>query len=81
MPGIVGIISFRPADNCQSLLESMIASMQHEDSYRVGSYCAEEMGVYVGWVARDDSFAADQIVFNEQHDIALILSGVCFVDT
>ena len=81
MPGIVGIISFRPADNCQSLLESMIASMQHEDSYRVGSYCAEEMGVYVGWVARDDSFAADQIVFNEQHDIALILSGECFVDT
>ena len=80
MPGIVGVISQRSADECTHEVESMLASMQHEDFYSLGTYRAEELGVYSGWVAHEDSFAAGQVFFNEQRDIALVLSGECFVD-
>jgi asparagine synthase (glutamine-hydrolysing) len=36
------------------------------------------MGIYAGWIAHEDSFAAGQVFFNEQRDIALLLSGECF---
>src|SRR5713101_5119599 len=38
------------------------------------------MGIYAGWVAHEDSFAAGQVFFNERKDIALLFSGECFVD-
>lgn len=79
MPGIVGIISRRAADQCGSLVTSMIGSMEHEPFYTSGAYSAPEMGVYGGWVALEDSFAAGQVFFNERQDIALLFSGECFV--
>jgi len=36
------------------------------------------MGIYAGWIAHEDSFATGQVFFNEQRDIALLLSGECF---
>src|SRR4029077_12472733 len=81
MPGIVGIISSRPAGYCQRHTESMVASMLHESFYTSGTYSAPEMGVYAGWVAHQSSFAADQVFFNEQKDIALIFSGECFPES
>ena len=80
MPGIVGIISQRPSAECQHLVKSMVASMEHEPFYDSGVYFVPEMGVYGGWVAHEDSFAAGQVFFNEQSDIALLFSGECFVD-
>ncbi len=80
MPGIVGIISQGPTEECQRLIKSMISSMQHEAFYSSGSYCAPAMGVYVGWVAHEHSFAAGQVFLNEKQDIALIFAGECFVD-
>src|SRR6266478_7699292 len=80
MPGIVGIISQRPAHECESLVKSMVASMEHEHFYASGMYAAPEMGVYGGWLANEDSFAAVQVFFNERKDIALPFSGKCFVD-
>src|SRR5438552_10788449 len=80
MPGIAGIISKRPSEECQHLLRSMITSMEHERFYRSGRYFAPEMGIYAGWVAHENSFAAGQVFFNEQQDIALIFSGDCFGD-
>jgi asparagine synthase (glutamine-hydrolysing) len=80
MPGIVGIISQRSGDECTSLIGSMLASMQHEDSYASGSYADREIGVYAGWTAHEHSFAADQVFFNESRDIALVFSGECFLD-
>jgi len=58
----------------------MIASMEHERFYVSGIYLTPEMGVYAGWVAVENSFAAGQAFFNERRDIALILSGECFLD-
>ena len=80
MPGIVGIISPRPAHECESLVRSMVSSMEHEQFYRSGMYTVPKLGVYGGWVAHENSFAAGQVFFNEGKDIALLFSGECFVD-
>jgi asparagine synthase (glutamine-hydrolysing) len=80
MPGVAGVISTRPAEHCQRLVESMVAAMKHESFYVSGTYCEPEMAVYAGWVAMDQTFASSQVFFNEQRDIGLILSGECFVD-
>jgi asparagine synthase (glutamine-hydrolysing) len=80
MPGIVGIISPRPASECEDLVRSMIGSMQHERFYASGTYSVPQLGVYGGWVAAENSFATGQPFLNERNDIALIFSGECFVD-
>src|SRR5207253_9483247 len=79
MPGLVGIISQRSSEECQDLVTSMARSMMHESFYASGTFSVPEMGVYGGWVAHEDSFAAGQVFFNEQLDIALLFSGECFV--
>ncbi|MBA2678169.1 MAG: hypothetical protein H0U76_07240 [Ktedonobacteraceae bacterium] len=52
--------------------------MKHEAFYESGVYSAPEMHIYAGWVAHPGSFAARQVFFNEEKDIALIFSGECF---
>src|SRR5262245_11613820 len=80
MPGIAGLISQRPSDECQCLVQRMIGALQHESFYTAGSYSAPELGIFAGWVAMEGSFADCQPVLNEQQDIALIFSGECFSD-
>jgi len=58
----------------------MVASMENETFYTSGMYAVPEMGVYGGWVAHKDSFAAGQVFFNEQRNVALIFAGECFAD-
>src|SRR4029453_17665632 len=80
MPGIVGIISQRPAEECQSLVKCMASSMANESFYTLGSYSVPEMGIYAGWVAHENSFSAGQPFFNERRDVVLLFSGECFAD-
>jgi asparagine synthase (glutamine-hydrolysing) len=80
MPGIVGIVSQRSSEECGTLLKSMVRSMEHESFYDSGLYSVPEMGIYASWVAHKNSLAARQPFFNERKDIALLLSGECFVD-
>jgi asparagine synthase (glutamine-hydrolysing) len=80
MPGIAGIISRKPAAESARLVKTMVASMRHESFYATGNFAAPELGVCAGWVAHENSFAAKQVFYNEQKDIALIFSGECFVD-
>jgi asparagine synthase (glutamine-hydrolysing) len=80
MPGIVGIISERSPEECQSLVKSMASSMAFESFYDSGLYSVPEMGIYAGWVAHENSLAAGQPFFNEQRDVVLLFSGECFVD-
>jgi asparagine synthase (glutamine-hydrolysing) len=80
MPGIVGIISQKPPEVCKDLVTSMVGSMEHEPFYTSRTHAVPEMGVYGGWVAHENSFAAGQIFFNERKDIVLFFSGECFVD-
>src|SRR4030095_16489370 len=80
MPGIVGIVSQRPSEECQSLAKSMASAMEHESFYDSGFYSVPEMGLYAGWVRHENSFGAEQPFFNERRDVVLLLSGECFVD-
>lgn len=81
MPGIAGIISRQSAATSERIAKTMLASMRHESFYTVGTFSAPELGVYAGWVAHENSFAAKQVFQNEAQDIALIFSGECFAET
>src|SRR6266403_3952712 len=80
MPGIAGINGHGTADECPSELGSMLASMKHEGFYISGTHMVPEMSGYAGWLAHRDPFGGRQALFNEQADIALLLSGECFAD-
>ena len=80
MPGICGIISSRPAADCERAAAAMVASMEYEPFYRSGMYFAPKFGVYAAWTAHENSFATAQACFNEHHDVTMLLSGECFVD-
>ncbi len=57
-----------------------MAGMAAEKFYTSGTYSAPDLGIYGGWVALEQSFAAGQAFFNETKEIALLLSGECFLD-
>lgn len=78
MPGIAGIISRRSPDECQRLVQAMIDSMQYESFYVSGTRFIPDIGVYGGWVAHKDSFAARQSACDEYNDVTLLFSGECF---
>src|SRR5215212_4894542 len=80
MPGICGIISSRPAADCERAAAAMVGSIEYEPFYRSGMYFAPKLGVYAGWTAHENSFGAAQACFNEHHDVTVLLSGECFVD-
>jgi asparagine synthase (glutamine-hydrolysing) len=79
MPGIAAVIGNDSVGDYQLVVEDMLSSMKHDDVYRSATHSAPNMGVYAGSVA----FRAgeNQILFNEQKDIALIFSGECFFDS
>lgn len=80
MPGIFGIISHKPAAECESAVKAMAAATQGENFYTVGSVSIPEMGIFNGWVADERLPAASQPFMNEQKDIALVFAGECFPD-
>ena len=53
----------------------MLESLLHESFYTAGTWSDPTQGIYVGWVAREGSFAADMPVQNEGRDITLVFSG------
>ena len=77
MPGIAGIISRRPPDQCRRVVQAMVASMQHETFYASGTTFVPELGVYAGWVTHEKSFAASQAQIHQQEDILCVFAGEC----
>ena len=79
MPGIAGIVSRRPADECEQLVAAMVGSMAHERFYESGTCFVPELGVYAGWVAhpKPANARADN---SPRGDVSVLLSGECFVD-
>ena len=80
MPGIVGIISSRPAADCELRVREMLASMKHDGAYVGGTQFVPELGVYGGWLAHEHSFSANQPFHNETGDVVLLFAGECFID-
>ena len=56
----------------------MIAALRHLPSYTFGTWTDESLGVYVGWVARADSFSSEMPLHNELRDRVLVFSGEDF---
>jgi asparagine synthase (glutamine-hydrolysing) len=75
LPGIVGIITRRPKAVAEDELRQMLETMLHESFYTSGVWSDPSQGVYVGWVARRGSFAAEMPVLNEREDITLLFAG------
>jgi asparagine synthase (glutamine-hydrolysing) len=80
MPGIVGLITGAPHEQAKQQLLAMLESLRHESSYRVGTWIDSELGVYVGWVERDESAACGIPLTDEKRGIALLFSGEDFSD-
>ena len=53
----------------------MLESLRHESFYTAGTWSDPSQGIYVGWVAREGSFAAGMPVQNERGDVTLVFSG------
>ncbi|HXZ39883.1 MAG TPA: hypothetical protein VEG68_04020 [Terriglobales bacterium] len=75
MPGIVGLITKAPRPWAENRLLSMVQSLRHESFYESGTWIDEPSGVYVGWVARKNSFADGMPLRNERGDVTLLFSG------
>ncbi len=79
MPGIVGIVSRKPPEECRHLVQTMLGCMSYESFYVSGTHFTPELGIYGGWVAIEGSFAAGQLFSNAKQDITLLFAGECFM--
>ena len=75
MPGIVGLITRMPREEAERELHQMLESLRHENFYVTGTWVEESLGVYVGWVARKDSFSDGMPLRNERGDVVLVFAG------
>jgi asparagine synthase (glutamine-hydrolysing) len=75
LPGIVGIITSRPAADAERELRQMVEALCHEPFYVSGTWTDPSHGIYVGWVARKGSFASAMPVQNESGEVTLVFSG------
>ena len=75
MPGIVGLITKMPRPRAEAELLQMVEALRHHPSYVTGTWIDEAAGVYIGWVARKNSFADRMPLCNEQENLILVFSG------
>src|SRR5260221_1492899 len=75
MPGIVGLITGIPRPLAEQQLLRMVESLRHEPSYVCGTWIDERLGIYLGWVARKNSFSDGMPLQNERKETVLVFSG------
>jgi asparagine synthase (glutamine-hydrolysing) len=75
MPGIVALFTKMAKEEAVPQLMRMVESLRHEAFYTSGTWFDETSGVYVGWVARKDSFCDGMPLRNERGDVVLAFSG------
>lgn len=80
MPGITGIISKKLVGDESEKLAKMIGAMLHEPFYRAGSFVSPENGFFIGYVSIEGSFSDCMPIFNETKELALFLTGECYLD-
>jgi len=56
----------------------MMETLCHEHFYVTGTWTDESLGVYLGWVARKNSFSDGMPLVNERGDVTLVFSGEDF---
>ena len=75
MPGIVGLITRMPRQRCGARASPDVGVFRHENFYVTGTWVEESLGVYVGWIARKDSFSDGMPLRNERGDVVLVFAG------
>jgi asparagine synthase (glutamine-hydrolysing) len=80
MPGIVGLVTKMPRQQAERQLFEMMGALRHEEFYVTGFSVEESLGLYVGWVAREGSFADGMPLRNERGDVVLTFAGEEFPD-
>jgi asparagine synthase (glutamine-hydrolysing) len=64
-----------PRVEAERELLQMVAALCHEDFYVTGTWIDESLGVYVGWIVRENSFSDGMPLQNEHRDVVLVFSG------
>ena len=64
-----------PRQWAEAQLLQMLETLRHESFYVCGTWMDDSLGVYVGWVARQGSFAGCMPLRNERRDVTLVFSG------
>ena len=75
MPGIVGLITKKSSEWAEAQLKLMVEAVRHERFYSTGVWSDRNLGLYVGWTARENSFSDGMPLRNEKDDVVLIFSG------
>jgi len=75
MPGITGIISNKSYDGIEKDLDLMVEEMRHEAFYRGGKYVNKDLGLYIGWMGHEASFADCMPLVDESRGLILIFQG------
>lgn len=75
MPGIVGLLTKMPRERALEELALMVESLRHETFYKVGTWADESLGLYIGWIEREDGSSAGMPLRNERRDKVLVFSG------
>lgn len=70
-----------PSDRAKRELSRMVDALCHESFYVSGTQCFEDLGIYVGWVARKGSFSDGMPLRSASGDLTLVFSGEDFADT
>lgn len=79
MPGVVGLVTMLPRERAERELARMVDALRHEPFYVSGTWVDARRGVYVGWVAHENSFGDGMPLRNERGDV-LVFSGEEFSD-
>jgi asparagine synthase (glutamine-hydrolysing) len=64
-----------PRERAEAELRRMVEAMGHESFYKTGTCVDAALGVYVGWVSRQDASSDGMPLRNEQGDVFLVFSG------
>ena len=71
----MGLVTRMPRRRAESELRQMLGVMRHESFYSTRTWIDDELGIYVGWTAREGSFSDAGPQQNETGDVVLIFSG------
>jgi len=80
MPGIVGLVTTLPRERAERELLRMVETLRHDASYVTGTWSNESLGIYVGWIARRNSFSDAMPLRNGAGDVVLAFSGEEYPD-
>jgi asparagine synthase (glutamine-hydrolysing) len=64
-----------PRVEAERELLQMVAALCHEDFYVTGTWIDQSLGIYVGWIVRENSFSDRMPLQNADRDVVLVFAG------